>query len=155
MRRGAEKGQINGEGGMGMGPVVVALQAKSALASKAISVAEIVKRKIKDEGEKWYQYTKLSSSTVDVVVNRPSGLSKKKKMVNEGVRETGDTRGRNTKDSVDAGEDEDDPFEELPDTKLTKKNTVTMITIYLSTTPVPELKRLYGEQYGGCNIAGV
>ncbi|KAH8150537.1 uncharacterized protein LAJ45_05233 [Morchella importuna] len=75
----------------------VSITSKAATASKAITVAEIVKRCIGEKGGQWYQYTALSSVTNDL-----PGSQKQEKQPQKKKRKTGD--------EDKAGEDEEDPY---------------------------------------------
>lgn len=107
----------------GQKTVVVTLTAKAKAAGKLISIVEIAKRELKNEGVKCFQYTALSSALIDVK-RRPKG---------------------DKRDAV--GEDEsDDAFETMGEVKesATKKRSVPIITIYLSRTSVKELRVDFG-----------
>lgn len=113
----------------------VSITSKAATASKAITVAEIVKRCIGEKGGQWYQYTALSSVTNDL-----PGSQKQEKQPQKKKRKTGD--------EDKAGEDEEDPYALLVEKSPPKKRKVPLLTIYISRSPIPELQKLHGEQSG-------
>ncbi|CZT17422.1 uncharacterized protein RCC_03256 [Ramularia collo-cygni] len=104
----------------GQKTVIVALTAKAKAAGKLISIVEIAKRELIQNGIKCFQYTALRSEVVDVERSRKN----------------------------DDEDDEDDAFETMGDVKesTTKKRSMPVITIYLSTKSVKELKVAFGEQ---------
>jgi len=89
------------------------------VAGKAITIAEIVKRRMEERQEKWFQYTALS--TEDIVKKQ------KKPLVGTGEEA-----------------DEEDPFVPLSEKKSGAKGKVTIISIYISRFPLPSYKELYG-----------
>jgi len=94
----------------------VCIRAKAPVAGKAITIAEIVKRRIGERQEKWFQYTVLSTETETT-----------QKKVAE----------------VEGGGDEEDPFVPMPEKR--KKSTKTaVINIYISRTPLESYRKLYG-----------
>ncbi|KAH0613290.1 uncharacterized protein H6S33_009670 [Morchella sextelata] len=109
----------------------VSITSKAATASKAITVAEIVKRCIGEKGGQWYQYTALSSVTNDL-----PGSQKQEKQPQKKKRKTGD--------EDKAGEDEEDPYALLVEKTPPKKRKVPLLTIYISRSPIPELQKLHG-----------
>ncbi|KAI5840691.1 hypothetical protein DFP73DRAFT_557502 [Morchella snyderi] len=113
----------------------VSITSKAATASKAITVAEIVKRCIGGKGGQWYQYTALSSVTNDL-----PGSQEQEKQPQKKKRKAGD--------EDKAGENEEDPYALLVEKSPPKKRKVPLLTIYISRSPIPELQRLHGEQSG-------
>ncbi|RPB14525.1 hypothetical protein P167DRAFT_55815 [Morchella conica CCBAS932] len=109
----------------------VSITSKAATASKAITVAEIVKRCIGEKCGQWYQYTALSSVTNDL-----PGSQKQEKQPQKKKRKTGD--------EDKAGEDEEDPYALLVEKSPPKKRKVPLLTIYISRSPIPELQKLHG-----------
>jgi hypothetical protein len=116
----------------------VALVAKSPVASKAITISEIVKRRIGEQGGGWFQYTKLVGVMVDVKRNvkrnRRGGKAKnrQRKRVDDGGEGGGEEEG------------EEDPFRALEEKVPVKQERIPLSTIYISRCPIPELARLYG-----------
>lgn len=100
---------------------IVVLTAKARYANKLISIVEIAKRETAANGTKYFQYNALSSEMIEVA--RESEKSGEK-----------------------AGDESDDAFETMGAPKLagTKKRAVPIMTTYLSTTSVRELKSAYG-----------
>lgn len=110
----------------------VALSAKSFVASKAITIAEIMKRRISEKGDQWYQYTVLSSTTEEKK-QQPKNKDKKNGEKRKGKEALGEGEG-----------DEEDPYQTMEEKLPSKKRKVPLLTIYISRSPLPELKRLYG-----------
>ncbi|RPA91268.1 hypothetical protein L873DRAFT_1819753 [Choiromyces venosus 120613-1] len=125
--------------------LAVAIVAKSIVSSKAITIAEIVKRRMSTQGEAWFQYTKLESVMVE--------LKAPKKSKKEGKGKNKDQKGSQVEKGAQMGEEEDideeDPFEVLKEKTPQKKRKMPLLTIYISRSPIPELAKLYGEQSGG------
>ncbi|KAH0144968.1 hypothetical protein KCU67_g12854, partial [Aureobasidium melanogenum] len=103
-------------------PAIVALHAKAPVANKLISIVEIAKRELKENGLKIYQYNALASELIETTPT--------------------------TKDATnqDAMSDEEPAFEKV-DQRTAVRNIPTMTT-YLSLNPIKELKQAYGEQIG-------
>jgi hypothetical protein len=99
-------------------PAVVALHAKAPVVNKLISIVEIAKRDLKDNGQKIYQYNALGSELVQFT---PTA-----KPVTE----------------QDAMSDDEPAFDKT-EQKTTVRSVPTMTT-YLSLTSVKELKQAYG-----------
>lgn len=101
---------------------IVALTAKARVANKLISIVEIAKRDLTSRKLALYQYTALGSEMVEI--------SKK----------TASSKG-------DEGDEEsDDAFEAVAasDVPVTKMREMPVLTIYLSTVSVKELKVAHG-----------
>lgn len=108
--------------------VIVMLTAKARSANKLISVVEIAKRELATSDTKYFQYNALGSELIET--------ARKPKNSADGVEPP-------TKE----GDDEsDDAFEAMGTPNLTgpKKMAVPVMTTYLSTTSVRELKAVYG-----------
>ncbi|KAK6002903.1 hypothetical protein QM012_001653 [Aureobasidium pullulans] len=103
-------------------PALVALHAKAPVANKLISIVEIAKRELKENGLKVYQYNALGS---ELIQTTPA-----------------------TKDTTDqdAMSDDEAAFEKV-EQRTAVRNVPTMTT-YLSLSPIKELKQAYGEQIG-------
>jgi hypothetical protein len=102
-------------------PAIVALHAKAPVVNKLISIIEIAKREMKDNGQKIYQYNALGS---------------------ELIQSTPAARPATEQDAMS----DDEPAFEKPEQKTTVRNVPTMTT-YLSLTSVKELKQAYGYLY--------
>jgi hypothetical protein len=89
------------------------------VAGKAITIAEIVKRRMEERQEKWFQYTALSTEEIVKKQKKPS-------------------------DGAGKEADEEDPFVPLSEKKSRAKRKVTIISIYISRSPLPSYKELYG-----------
>lgn len=102
-------------------PAIVALHAKAPVANKLISIVEIAKRELKENGLSVYQYNALGSALIQ---STPA-----------------------TKDATnqDAVSDEEPAFEKVDRTPAVRN--VPTITTYLSLTSVKELKQAYGYLY--------
>ena len=102
-------------------PTIVVLTAKARYAGKLISIVEIAKRETGANGTKYFQYNALSTEMVNIARDSKEG--------GEG-----------------GGNESDDAFETMGAPKLasTKKRAVPIMTTYLSTTSVRELKSAYG-----------
>jgi hypothetical protein len=102
--------------------VVVQLTAVAKASTKLISIVEIVKRDCRVRASPLFQYTALSSRWVDVPVP--------------------------VKDAEPLGDDEsDDAFEVMGGGGLeseVRRRNVPVLTVYLSTVPVKELRVAYG-----------
>ncbi|MCJ1438403.1 hypothetical protein MMC27_007791 [Xylographa pallens] len=152
-------------------PGVVALYTRANMASKMISVVEIVKREVEREGGRLYQYSRLESLL---------GELKKKKPKEEKEGENAPAKGKTLQEwqaaqdsslavslqpaMSDVEMEEQDKVEEeeafetmtekgpkdhviVPNSEERKKvRAIPMMTIYLSRVPVPDFKQLYGEQ---------
>lgn len=102
-------------------PAIVALHAKAPVANKLISIVEIAKRELKENGLKVYQYNALGS---ELIQSTPA-----------------------TKDATnqDAMSDEEPAFEKVK--QRTAVRNVPTMTTYLSLSPIKELKQAYGYLY--------
>jgi hypothetical protein len=124
-------------------PAVVMLYSKAPVAAKLITIAEITKREIGQNGGKWFQYNKLDSVV-------------EKKMNSKGET-VGKVNAESPKDSsameVDGEEDPESegeafetmktPFERAIEGRP-KIRSVPVMTLYLSRVRVDSLRRLYG-----------
>ncbi|KAI5360000.1 hypothetical protein Slin15195_G118620 [Septoria linicola] len=128
-RTSAVVGKLTASSDGGTKSTVVALTAASKAAGKLISIVEIAKRELATKGVKAFQYNALSSRMTDVPRRRP-GL------------ENGDA------ESGAEDNDSDDAFEVMGQAQESdmKKRNVPLMTIYLSTASVKELKLAFGEQ---------
>lgn len=114
-------------------PTVVSLTAASRAAGKLISIVEIAKRELVARGVKVYQYNALSSRMTDI--------PRQNKRTQEGEVPV----------VANAAESEsDDAFEVMGGVQEngTKKRNVPVMTVYLSTASVKELKTAFGY---GCS----
>lgn len=102
-------------------PTLVILTAKSKATSKLISIVEIAKRELAAQGVKCFQYNALTSELLDV--------PRKKAKV-----------------GVGKGSESEDAFETMGERELgeMKKRNVPIMTVYLSTSSVRDLKMAYG-----------
>ncbi|RFU29679.1 hypothetical protein B7463_g6672, partial [Scytalidium lignicola] len=135
-------------------PQVVMLYAKAADAAKLISIAEIVKRCIADNGGKWFQYNK-------VVGKRVAGGSREKFKgvkvknsdsmdvdvegtgVDEGMEEEGEEQEEGEESNT--FETMQTPFERALENKE-KYRIIPVMTIYLSRVRIDKLRKAYGQQ---------
>lgn len=131
----------------------VAFTAKSQAASKAITIAEIVKRRIREQGDNWYQYSALSSVMIEQVQQKEPSKNKQTKRQkqndhnrnNQQEKEKRPHKGKecDDKEGEDEGEEED-PFTPMKEKPQPAKKKVPLLTIYISRSRLPELARLYG-----------
>ena len=100
---------------------IVALTAKARVANKLISIVEIAKRDSASRKGALYQYTALSSEMVEISA-------------------------KNADSKGDQGEESDDAFEAVAasDVPATKMREMPVLTIYLSTVSIKELKIAHG-----------
>ncbi|KAH8821034.1 hypothetical protein F5884DRAFT_766343 [Xylogone sp. PMI_703] len=138
-------------------PPVIMLYANAVAAAKLISIAEIVKRSIREEGGKWFQYNKIEQRRV-VVQERGSGAP-------EGGKGRGKGKDGGDDDDamdVDGGEDEDEeestafetmrtPFERAIQGQEKVRVAPVMVT-YLSRVRIEKLRKAYGEQTNAAEI---
>ena len=101
-------------------PVIVALTAKANATNKLTSIVEIAKRDLVSKKIKCFQYNALSSEMVEIE--------------------------RKSKKRGDDESDSDDAFETMGAVPLSekKKRSMPVMTVYLATTSVRELKMAYG-----------
>lgn len=125
---------------------LVTLSALSKNANKLISIVEIVKRERQTRGELMFQYNALTQQLMDVPreKRKPKVLLDAAKATKNGSGDgNDDAGGSNPEDD----EDEDvfetiaDPQDGLP---ATKKRNVPIMTVFLSTVSVKELKAAFG-----------
>ena len=147
-----DKDKDNGKGTVG----VMALRARAPVVSKAITIAEIVKRRMGAQGHAVFQYTRLEG-VLEKKQQRPSHgkderPDKKKRAVAEGPTATRmDVDG--VADAVEEGEkeeqeeeEEEDPFEPMPNDGRPDSTVraTPVVTIFLSRSRLPSYARLYG-----------
>jgi len=109
-------------------PTIIILSARANVANKLISIVEIAKRELASQNVKFFQYNALTSELIDI----PRDSRKK-------------TSGSNVRAEGEEDEQSDDAFETtgVP-TSATKKRSVPVMTVYLATAPVKELKAQFG-----------
>lgn len=116
----------------GLPPPAIGIQAKGPVAAKAITLVEIVKRRIEEKGDTWYQYNVLES------------VEPRQKQVARAVRIIDDD------EAVDEQEDPFTPYEE----SAKKQPPVPVLTVYLSLERLPELAGKWGEQTNSTAACG-
>ena len=104
----------------------IALVAKSPDACKAITITEILKRRIGQQGERWFQYTKLEGVMVNAKSpQKPNKKGGKPKNKNQGSDGEGDDDegegGEDSRGGSGGGGDEEDPFQVLEEKVPVKK----------------------------------
>lgn len=126
-------GKLTASGDDGTNLTVIALTAASKAAGKLISIVEIAKRDLATKGVKVFQYNSLSS--------RLTNIPRHKAGVGCGDAE-----------AVGEENDSDDAFEVMGQAQEsdTKKRNVPVMTIYLSTASVKELKLAFGYVFRTC-----
>lgn len=155
-------------------PGVVVLHSKASVASKMVSVVEIVKREVEKQGGRLYQYSRVDGRLEELKEKKkkeqPQGLSSgegrtlaegKAGQVTEAEEEpkSAENDGIVAKDTQEEGEgeeEEEEAFETMiekggkekagvQDGKPRKRvRAIPVMTIYLSRVTVSELKQLYG-----------
>ncbi|CAK1362967.1 hypothetical protein CB0940_04891 [Cercospora beticola] len=123
-------------------PVVVAITATSPKAAgKLVSIVEIAKRDLVARKVPVYQYSALSSRLDDIPRHGNNGDDKTKR----GEKGSSATAGGGGEQD---DESSDDAFEVMGQAQgsETKKRNVPVLTVYLSTVSVKELKVAFGEQ---------
>ena len=148
-------------------PTVVMLHAKGDVASKMVSIVEIAKAEIKEDG-KLYQYNGLHGETSELKAKKPERAGGGKTVAewakehpgleNHG-RESMNECGKYTLGTSDQSDDDvemadatEDAFETMAppnrgyDTTEARKKVraYPVLTIYLARVPIPELKDLHG-----------
>lgn len=121
---------------------IVALSARSKAATKLVSVVEVVKRELDGRGLGWWQYSGVHGVLDEMGGKDGSGAD------SAGLR--GKKRTRESEGESEGEEDgEEEVFEKMRvpgEEERQKVRQIPVITIYMSRTPVPELRRRFGEQ---------
>ena len=147
-------------------PGIVVIESKAAAASKIISVVEIAKNDISKRGGKWYQYSNLRSELLPLKQKQKQRAQTGGMLADVSMRK-GTSRGTSFSDPQASAEEvainqkgtngadpeeEEEAFETLqqptgrrPAQERSKVRATPILTIYFSSTPVPELKDLYGQ----------
>lgn len=145
-------------------PGIVILYSKADVASKMISIVEIIKKEVEKVKGKWWQYSKLQSRLEGVKPkNQGSGRTlrdlgvddKHSSALNDSLKPaiTKSSEGRERGEVVDVDEEDEveAAFETMalprrPETREQprKVRNVPIMTIYIARVPVPGLKELYG-----------
>lgn len=113
---------------------MVVFTAKADVASKMISIVEIVKRNLAGEGGKWFEYIAVDAQLVE-----------KKKQ----AKKKGDEEGGKEKGAVEEGDEEDafevmkTPFERII-TDRPKVRSIPVMAIYLSRVRIDDLRKKHG-----------
>ncbi|KAL7266534.1 hypothetical protein RUND412_010918 [Rhizina undulata] len=118
---------------------VVALRAEAKVASKAITITETVKRRISENGGRWFHYSTLGGDD-EVEGDTVEGSSGAKVKDEEGGQEN-DHGVVAVKDEDEENEDPDEDFQEWK-----KKRTKIIVTIFISLSRIDTFAELYGEQ---------
>lgn len=120
---------------------VLLLQGRASAASKLITISEVVKRALDQQGRPWWAYTGVTG------VLEPFDTPKR---IPGGRRPEMDGGAPPGEQSEDSAEDqEDEAFETLYRGCINaaeRVRNVPVLLLYLATKPVPALKALYGEQ---------
>jgi hypothetical protein len=119
-------------------PKVVMLHSKAAVASKMITIAEIVKREIAKAGGKWYQYNKLSQVVEEKVEKAGSAKKDKRTGEDDSVAENGDEGAG--QESEGEFETMKTPFERAIEGKQ-RIRAIPVMTVYLSRVRIDSLRR--------------
>lgn len=117
--------------------IIVVLYAKTGVASKAISIAEIAKRELGSADMRWYQYTTIEES----IVERKSSVKSTKQSASATETTLDEME---LDDEKEAGfETMKTPFERIIEDKP-KIRALPMLRIYLCSARVEKLRRLHG-----------
>ncbi|KAE9377987.1 hypothetical protein N431DRAFT_329171 [Stipitochalara longipes BDJ] len=130
-------------------PKVVMLHSKAAVASKMITIAEITKREIVNNGGKWYQYNKLGQ-VIGERKDKELG-ARKEKSAGEDVSmvKNGDEEAENA--SEEEFETMRTPFERAIEGKP-KVRAIPVMTLYLSRVRIDSLRKDHTEQTNGMEL---
>jgi hypothetical protein len=109
-------------------PVIVRLTSQSRTASKLISIVEIAKRDLASNKLQCYQYNVLSSQMKEIPRERRNPNGHK----------------GNEHAASDVDDDDENAFQTMGDVSGMKKRCVPVMQIYLSRSPVKELRVQYG-----------
>jgi len=105
---------------------IASMHAKSPVANKLISIVEIAKRDISEAGQKVFQYSAISFESISV-----------KRTVKDKA-----SRPENAGHGDSMADEEDVAFEVMGKTE--KRRDIPVLTIYLSLSPIKELRDAYG-----------
>ena len=149
-------------------PGVAILNSKAPVASKLISIIEIAKTDIQQQGGKWWQYSKLQSKLSELAVNKQASSKGGKTLTDwekeqqppigaSGAQEGTADHEEVSQAALSRNEEDDGAFEamdtappvgfngiSLPVREGGKVRAVPFMTIYFARVPVPGLKELYG-----------
>lgn len=132
----------------GQKPAIVALVAKAVAANKLVSVVEVAKRALGEQGARWWQYSGVQGRMEEM---RVEGKEKEGRRLGGKANAKGDeVDGEGMEDvrmeegGEDVDEEEEQAFETMVEKERKKVRTVPVLTIYLSRVQVPELKGRYG-----------
>ncbi|RPB18798.1 hypothetical protein L211DRAFT_766612, partial [Terfezia boudieri ATCC MYA-4762] len=123
--------------------IIITLTAKSVSAPKAITICEILKRRIAERGLYWYQYCALEEVLEEV---KPKQEKTPSRLLQQSHSARSLKRQVESKPTVD----EEDPFGPLsPPPKRAQdeppvKRVMPVLTIYLSTQRIDDYKELHG-----------
>lgn len=120
---------------------VLLLQGRASAASKLITISEVVKRALDQQGRPWWAYTGVTGvlESFDTPKRIPGGRRPE--------MDGGAPPGEQSEDSAE--DQEDEAFETLYRGCINaaeRVRNVPVLLLYLATKPVPALKALYGEQ---------
>ncbi|KAF8533251.1 hypothetical protein BDD12DRAFT_503926 [Trichophaea hybrida] len=121
---------------------VVGLHAKSSVAAKAITIAEIVKRHICEQGDKWYQYTQLSHFFEEPISSKRM-RSRKRRREYPRAKQDDNWPPLESGEEKDGNDEESDPFEKLEDDDLKNTRATPVLTIYISRTRLLTFAKFY------------
>jgi hypothetical protein len=124
-------------------PAVVMLYSKAPVAAKLITIAEITKREIGQNGGRWFQYNKLDS-VVEKKMNSKGETGGKANAESPKDSSAMEVDGEENPESEgEAFETMKTPFERAIEGRP-KIRSVPVMTLYLSRVRVDSLRRLYG-----------
>ncbi|KAG7004594.1 hypothetical protein G7Y79_00024g055440 [Physcia stellaris] len=144
---------------------VVVLCAKGNCIAKMVSVVEIAKRAIQEEGERWFEYCALEGAVTDLKVKEKKGKKetggktlrawqKEQASSAEGEQDVAmEGGGEDLQATGGFKDDEEAAFQTMGrreimayDRNPKKIRVVPQMTVYVSRVPVPGLKAVFGEQ---------
>jgi hypothetical protein len=128
-------------------PGVVMLYGKAPVASKMITIVEIAKREIAQNGGKWFQYNKVEQTLM--IREKIDASSKTMGLEDKGINsmDLDEAEGIKTDDEIPGSmfETMKTPFERAIEDRP-KFRAIPVMTLYLSRVRVESLKKMHGEQ---------
>ena len=146
-------------------PGVVALHAKSSVASKLVSIVEIAKKNVAKEGGKWWQYSRLHGQKMDLKEKLHKSKDREKIFLKRQQHgqdtesaDVGDQREPSVKEDGNGQEEEDEnAFQTMGESNVSQQSVngvanegrkkiraIPIMTVYMSRVPIAEFKGIYG-----------
>jgi hypothetical protein len=123
-------------------PNIVMLYAKAPVASKMITIIEIVKREVESAGGKWYQYNRLDTE-VNVYSRKAAGAKTGNEVVDGNMEVDVEKNGGESSDEEPAFETMKTTVEKVTG-EGSKSRVMPVMCIYLSRVRIEKLKAAYG-----------